>query len=223
MFKKLWQWLKNLLGIFSPRPEPLKLEESPVKGDNLPSDNTSQNPTSPALDESDYEFLFNQVLEGVAHGWQAPRVQQFFEQTQDRITMTQWVNWLLQFGKKAVNSPQSDRELARRLDLFARQVQYLPEVKEIGTAAFAISQKLFQQVPQGEIWEYDGPDLAVDAATPQPQTVTFTLEELHAKMKEDDNFRQAVAQQMGINSDDPMVILQAITHQIMQQQQSQEK
>ncbi|MBP0020641.1 MAG: hypothetical protein J7647_24185 [Cyanobacteria bacterium SBLK] len=76
---------------------------------------------------------------------------------------------------------------------------------------------------KGEVWEYDGPDLAADAVSPQPQPVVFTLEELHAKLKEDENFRRAVAQQIGINSDDPMAILQAVTYQVMQQQQQQGK
>ncbi|MEM9539576.1 MAG: hypothetical protein AAGA60_08695 [Cyanobacteria bacterium P01_E01_bin.42] len=214
MFKKLWQWLKNLIGIFSPRAEPLKLAESASS-----QEESSQDNAVPELSDRDYEFLFNQVLEGVAHGWQAPRIKQFFEQTQDRITITQWVNWLLEFGKKAINSPNPDRELARRLDLLARQTQSLPIISEIGAASLAIAQRLLQQVPQAEVWEYDGPDLAADSAPSQTQPVVFTLEELNAKLKEDDNFRQAIAQQMGINSDDPMVILQAVTHQVMQQQQ----
>ena len=217
MFKKLWQWLKNLVGIFAfSRPEPPKLEAIASPQENNPP----EPPSSPPLSDSDYEFLFNQVLEGVAHGWQAPRVKQFFEQTQDRITFTQWVNCLLKFGQRMVNAPQSDRELARRLDLLARQTQNLPGIMEIGVASLSISQQLLRQTPQGEVWEYDGPDLAADATGSQPANVVFTLEELHAKLTEDANFRQAIAQQLGINSDDPMVILQAITHQIMQQQKS---
>jgi hypothetical protein len=220
MFRKLWQWLKSLGGIFSPRTELPKLEAIASPQENSSTHHSSQNNSSPELNDSDYEFLFSQVLEGVAHGWQAPRIQQFFEQTQDRITLTQWVNWLIKFGQKAVNSPSSDRELARRLDLLARQTQYLPGIMEIGAASLAISQQLLRQTPQEEVWEYDGPDLAADATSSQPEPVVFTLEELHAKLKEDTNFRQAIAQQMGIESDDPMVILQAVTHQIMQQQKS---
>ncbi|MBP0020640.1 MAG: hypothetical protein J7647_24180 [Cyanobacteria bacterium SBLK] len=217
MFKKLWQWLKRLVGIFSPRAEPLKLEESTSSRED-----GTQNKRTPELGDRDYEFLFDQVLEGVAHGWQAPRIKQFFEQTRDRISVTQWVHWLGEFGQKAANAPNPDRELARRLDLLARQTQYLPEIQEIGAASLAIAQQLLQQVPRGEVWEYDGPDLSADAVPPQPQSVVFTLEELHAKLKEDDNFRRAIAQQIGINSDDPMVILQAVTHQVMQQQNTEQ-
>ncbi|WP_204104960.1 MULTISPECIES: hypothetical protein [Spirulina sp. CCY15215] len=215
MFKKLWQWLKNLVGIFSPRPEPAKLEAIASSLDNSP-----EKSPSPLLGDRDYEFLFDQVLEGVAHGWQTPRIKQFFEQTQDRITLEQWVNWLIQFGKQKIDSPQPDRELARRLNLLAVQTQNIPSIAEIGAASLAISQQLLQQEAKGEVWEYDGPDLAVDAVTPEPQTVVFTLEELHEKLKEDANFRQAIAQQVGVNSDDPMVILQAVAYQISQQQEN---
>ena len=215
MFKKLWQWLKNLVGIFSPRPEPAKLEAIASSQEDSP-----QNNSAPVLGDRDYEFLFDQVLEGVAHGWQAPRIKQFFEQTEDRITLEQWVNWLVQFGRQKVYAPQPDLELARRLDLLARQTQHLPKIVEIGVVSLAISQQLSQQVAKGEVWEYDGPDLAVDAVTPEPQTVVFTLEELHAKLKENADFRQAIAQQVGVNSDDPMVILQAVAYQISQQQEN---
>jgi hypothetical protein len=39
----------------------------------------------PPLTDTDYEFLFTQLLERVAHGWQQARVLRFFEKLYDHL------------------------------------------------------------------------------------------------------------------------------------------
>jgi hypothetical protein len=94
----------------------------------------------------------------VSHGWTAPRIEKFFDQVSDRTTLTDWVNWLLGFGQSAIASPHPNLELARRLDLLARQTQNIPNISEIGAVSNAISTQLMLRQTGGVVWEYDGPD-----------------------------------------------------------------
>jgi hypothetical protein len=44
----------------------------------------------PPLTAPDHEYLFLQLLEGVAHGWQQPRVVRFFAKLRHRIPSNWW-------------------------------------------------------------------------------------------------------------------------------------
>ncbi|NEO28607.1 MAG: hypothetical protein F6K03_17450 [Kamptonema sp. SIO4C4] len=85
MLQKLWQWLKTLWKrLFSRSPKP----NASVREEQSPETETSL----PPLSDTDLEFLFNQLLEGVANGWQEQRVKRFFEQTEDRVSWEDWWN-----------------------------------------------------------------------------------------------------------------------------------
>ncbi|TVQ55133.1 MAG: hypothetical protein EA366_11175 [Spirulina sp. DLM2.Bin59] len=148
MLKSLWHWLKQLwqrLWGKSPQPQ---------EAVTLPEVVATPQP----LTATDYEFMFHQLLEGVAHGWQSQRVEKFFNQVGDRATVTDWVNWISGFGYTVLNSPQPNAELARRLELLAIQTQNIPHVSEVGAISYALSTQLMLRQTGGEVWEYEGPD-----------------------------------------------------------------
>ena len=45
-----------------------------------------------ALTENDYEFLFNQLLDGVAHGWHLGKIIKFFSNLESRSNISQWID-----------------------------------------------------------------------------------------------------------------------------------
>jgi hypothetical protein len=69
----------------------------------------------PSLDDADYEYLFMQLLEGVAHGWQQPRAVGFFSKIRHRIRKSDWLDWLDRFGQNLLNAPVPNYELAGRM------------------------------------------------------------------------------------------------------------
>ncbi|NEO86017.1 MAG: hypothetical protein F6J87_17435 [Spirulina sp. SIO3F2] len=122
---------------------------------------TSQSPstTGPVtLDAAGYEFLWTQLLEGAANGWDRHRMQKFFAQIEDRATIPAWLDWLGQFGKKVLASPTPNLELARRLILVATHLQHLPQYEEVALLANHIAHELRQRATSGVVWDYDGPD-----------------------------------------------------------------
>ncbi len=100
MFKQMWRsivrWWRRLLSGSPSR--------SAVVAHDLP-----------LLSDPDYEYLFMQLLEGVAHGWQQPRVLKFFYKVKQRAPKSQWVAWLQGFGYRLVNSTAPNEELARKM------------------------------------------------------------------------------------------------------------
>ncbi len=151
MWQSLWHWLKRwwqrLWG---------KSPQSPQRVESITLPEVVATPQP--LTATDYEFMFNQLLEGVAHGWQTQRVEKFFKQVGDRATVTDWVNWISTFSQTVLNSPQPNVELARRLELLAIQTQHIPHVSEVGAISYALSTQIMLRQTGGVIWEYDGPD-----------------------------------------------------------------
>ncbi len=67
------------------------------------------------LDDTDREYLFMQLLEGVAHGWQQPRAIGFFNKIRQRVRKSEWLEWLDRFGNNLIQSPVPNYELAGRM------------------------------------------------------------------------------------------------------------
>jgi hypothetical protein len=89
----------------------------------------------PALTDTEYEFLFNQLLEGVASGWQPARIIKFFAQLDDRATKEDWIAWLGRFSDKMINSPTPHRQLASRMLRFGEMTESTPAIRGIGEVA----------------------------------------------------------------------------------------
>ncbi|MCY7368836.1 MAG: hypothetical protein LH474_11875 [Chamaesiphon sp.] len=69
----------------------------------------------PPLDDTDREYLFMQLLEGVAHGWQQPRAVGFFNKIRQRVRKSEWLEWLDRFGNNLIQAPVPNYELAGRM------------------------------------------------------------------------------------------------------------
>jgi hypothetical protein len=69
----------------------------------------------PPISAADREYLFLQLLEGVVHGWQQPRVIKFFAKIKHRVPKSQWLEWLETYGQKLVAETNPSEDLARRM------------------------------------------------------------------------------------------------------------
>ncbi|MDE5068730.1 MAG: tetratricopeptide repeat protein [Trichodesmium sp. St4_bin8_1] len=204
MFRRIWQWLKslwgNFLGLFS-RPQ--------IK----PTDPKPLSESLPPLTDTDYDFLFGQLLEGIAQGWYPERVKNFFDDLGERGKPESWLEWLQRFGKRLLASPKPNDELAQRMVRFAHLTQTLPSLHTLADLANNIGTELLSRDNSGAIWEYDGPD---SSFSPPPQASlgenqeNEDLENLVVKLQENPNLLATVAQQLGIQTSDPRVVIQAM-------------
>ncbi len=94
----------------------------------------------PPLDDTDREYLFMQLLEGVAHGWQQPRAIGFFNKIRQRVRKSEWLEWLDRFGNSLVQSPVPNYELAGRMVQLAEL-----DCGEIGDLAGSYGAKLLNR------------------------------------------------------------------------------
>ncbi|MBU7581703.1 MAG: hypothetical protein KAF91_02110 [Nostoc sp. TH1S01] len=213
MLKRLIQWLKNLLQSLFGR------KSTPKKADvNVPQE------SAPPLSDTDLEFLFTELLEGVHQARGQAWALKWLQNIEHRVSTERWIEWLRRFGERLLAAPTPNNELAARLV----QLGDL-DVGELGDEAYEIGMQLLTRNSGEPILEYDGPDVFStfpssenyvepgDTATvdnvSEADYQTVTLEQLFAMMQEDENLRQQISQQLGIESDDPEVIIKELVHQ----------
>jgi len=166
------------------------------------------------LENSDYEFLFMQLLEGITHGWQQLRVEKFFAELDDRTTEAQWVKWINGFGEKLLASPAPNQELALRMLALSEM-----GCGEISITAGEIGLQLLQRQEKSIIQTPQNPAdstlfIAVDEAGnsgDQPQTIS--LEQLWELLQQDPELVQQMAALLQINTDNPEEIIQVLLNQ----------
>ena len=162
MLGKIWQWLKNLfqsvLSLFGFRK---KSTSSWLAGED-----STENTETAAMSDTDHEFLFNQVLEGVANGWHEGEIVKYFDRLGERGKPKNWVAWLERFGDKVLSSPAPNQQLAMLMVRFGEVSQTIPQIGQIGEASYQIGRQLLTRNNESDIWEYDGPD--ADSLVPEP-------------------------------------------------------
>lgn len=166
------------------------------------------------LENSDYEFLFMQLLEGIAHGWQQSKVEKFFAELDDRTSEAQWVQWIRGFGERLLASPAPNQELALRM-LALGDMGY----GEISDTAGEIGLQLLQRQEKPIIQTPPNPAasnlfLAVDEVgnfDEQPQTIS--LEQLWELLQQDPELVQQMAALLQINTDNPEEIIRVLMNQ----------
>lgn len=115
------------------------------------------------LTEGDYEFLFNQLLEGIAHGWHDQRIVKFFNQLGDRGKQEDWIAWLERLRIKVLTLPtQSKRQLGTMMIRLGELTQSARQVSEIGSTSNRIGRELLFGNTKDVLWEYAGPDSIED-------------------------------------------------------------
>ncbi|MDJ0577237.1 MAG: hypothetical protein QNJ65_19025, partial [Xenococcaceae cyanobacterium MO_234.B1] len=143
---------------------------SPTNGQLDQEEGQSPSIPSSSLDltDGDYEFLFNQLLEGVAHGWHQVRIAKFFQQLEERGEAQKWVAWLNRCYQKFPASPSPiQRQKGARMIRLGELTQSHPKLQEIGAVSHEIGRQLFFGNTAEIIWEYDGADVV---AIPSPES-----------------------------------------------------
>lgn len=146
-----------------------------------PQPESSSSKPSPLLSDTDYEFLFNQLLEGIAHGWHDRRIVKFFQQLGDRGNQIDWVTWLGRIRAKLLKLPiQSKRRLGTMMIRLGELTQSATEVNQIGAAAQSIGRELLFGNTQSVVWEYDGADIIPETANSSRESEQALSERLPA-------------------------------------------
>lgn len=117
------RWLRRYFGA-GKKPQPIK-----------PTQTTENQP----LTDTDCEYFFMQLLEGVEHGWRQEQVLRVFEALAERSSEQQWMVWLRGFGNKLLATPAPNRQLATRM-VHLGEVgcgEFGKLAKEIGTQLLA--------------------------------------------------------------------------------------
>lgn len=217
MLRRLVQWLKRLFqGLFGgqqTRPRvAVKVEPEPA----------------PPLTDTDLEFLFTELLEGVHQARGQAWALKWLHNIENRVPTERWLDWLNRFGERLIAAPTPNNELAGRLVQFGEL-----GVGEVGDLAYDIGMQVLARNEGEPIWEYDGPDadavddtnvllqdseLQEEEATeaenlPEGEYQTVTLDELFVMLQQDENLRQLIAQQLAIETDDPQIIVDALMNQ----------
>ncbi|MBV6624677.1 MAG: tetratricopeptide repeat protein [Rivularia sp. (in: Bacteria)] len=91
----------------------------------------------PELTNSDLEFLFTQLLEGVHQARGQHWAQRWLQNIEHRVSVQRWLEWLEHFGKKVLASSAPNYELASRMVELGEL-----EIGEIGDVAYDIGVQL---------------------------------------------------------------------------------
>jgi hypothetical protein len=181
----------------------------------------------PPLTDTDLEFLFAELLEGVHQARGQAWAIRWLQNIEGRVSTESWVRWLESFSEKLLASPTPNNELAARMVQLGEL-----EVGDVGDVAYDIGMQLLTRNQAEPIFEYEGPDLVpimpkVEETSngsaqnhPEGELETITLEQLFVMLQQDENLRQMVSQQLGIETDDPNVIVQALVEQFQADNQS---
>ncbi|MBW4633539.1 MAG: hypothetical protein KME30_17070 [Iphinoe sp. HA4291-MV1] len=214
MLKRLIQWLKKFLQrLFGGNQTPAKARE-----------NLHKEPPPP-LSDTDLEFLFTELLEGVHQARGQTWAQKWLDNIEHRVSEERWVEWLQRFGARLLASPTPNNELASRMVQLGEL-----DVGEVGNVAYDIGMQLLARAGGEPIWEYDGPDVVEQTPgttqtqneqqevievenLPEGEYQTITLDQLFVLLQQDQDLRNQVSLQLGIQTDDPQVIFQALLDQ----------
>jgi hypothetical protein len=209
MFKRIVEWVKKFFqSLFGGKSASIK-----------PTANTEKK-APPPLTDTDLEFLFNELLTGVHQSRGQAWALKWLQNIEHRVPAERWVEWLKKFGNKLLASPAPNNEMSSRLLELGEL-----EVGEVGDAAYDIGMQLLARNQTEPIIEYEGPDAELGGtepivteqeqteASPDGEFQTITLDQLQILMQQDENLRKLVAEQVGIETDDPDVIIQALIAQ----------
>jgi hypothetical protein len=249
MLNRLLHWLKRFFQRLFGRKQTLSSSVGNV-----------QKEPAPRLTDTDLEFLFSELLEGVHQARGQAWALKWLHNIEHRISTERWLEWLRHFSEKLLASSSPNNELASRMVDLGEL-----EVGEVGDAAYDIGMQLLTRNVSEPVWEYEGPD-AINTTPPTEQTTsarpvaeletlpknklptdpvpaveletppeeelqtdpvpaveletppeeelqTVTLDELFVMLQQDETLRQQISQQLGIETDDPQLIVEELFNQ----------
>jgi tetratricopeptide (TPR) repeat protein len=175
------------------------------------------------LTDTDYEFLFMQLLDGVAHGWHEGRILKFFEKLGDRGRQRDWVEWLDRFGERLLSSAAMNQPLAMRMIRLGELSRTFPGVERIGETSYQVGYRLYSKETVNLIWEYAGPDNeailreSIEAGPlvneDNPPLETISIEDLFSRLQTDSTLAGQIADQLGIEGTDAHQIIDSLIAQ----------
>lgn len=206
----------------------------------------AQKPPPPPLNNTDLEFLFTELLEGVHQARGQTWALKWLKNIENRVSTERWVEWLDNFADKLLAAPTPNNELASRMVQLGEL-----EIGDVGDLAYDIGMELLTRNQSDSILEYEGPDITegsnitqganittdnitldnspteeVSSQTieikreeineenlPEGEYQTVSLEQLYEMIQQDENLRQMIAQQLGVDTDDPELIMQKLINQ----------
>ena len=134
-------------------------ENNNQSNSNFSNSETTLSSSVPPLTDTNYEFLFNQLLEGVAHGWHSKRIVKFFYDLEERGKQEDWVAWLKRFKDKILATPSvSSNQMATIMIRLGELTEFSPQIQQIGKISYEIGRKVVFGDLNDLIWEYDGAD-----------------------------------------------------------------
>jgi hypothetical protein len=213
MLRRLVQWLKRLFQrLFGGKQTASKARRD------------VQKEPAPPLTDTDLEFLFNELLQGVHQARGQAWALKWLHNIEHRIPTERWVEWLQRFGERLLTSPTPNNEIAARLVQLGEL-----GVGEIGDVAYDIGMQMLTRNQGEPIWEYEEPDtlsmMPSEETSPaliepdatenlsEEEYQSVTIEELFVMLQQDENLRQQMAQQLAIETDDPQIIVDALLNQ----------
>ncbi|MDJ0674909.1 MAG: hypothetical protein QNJ36_05950 [Calothrix sp. MO_167.B42] len=152
MLKRLIQWIKN----FFQRLFGKRQKSSQIEG------NIQSQP--PPLSDTDLEFLFTELLEGVNQAKGQAWAIKWLQNLEHRVPEERWLQWLEGFSDRLMASSTPNNELASRMVELGEL-----EVGDVGDYAHDIGMDLLTRNQKEPIFEYEGPD-----ATPSPFSTDST-------------------------------------------------
>lgn len=204
LFKRFWRWLKNL---FQDRSATSVRRKRKLE-------------STPPLTDTDYEFLLNQLLDGIVHGWHEGRIIKFFQRLGDRGKSRLWVDWLGRFGQGVLASDAPNLELAARLIRFGELSQSFSPVQPIGQAAYQLGRDIYAKQSANVVWEYEGTDEALpvppaaeDLNGSEAGVQMLTSEELLSQLQQNPDLAAQLAEQLDLVGSDPEALVEELMRQ----------
>jgi tetratricopeptide (TPR) repeat protein len=138
-------------------------------GATAPQESVTPSPSS--LSDTEYEYYFLQLLDGVSQGWSGVKVERFFEVLSDRASDEQWIAWLHRFGNARLLDDRPQGELGQKLVALSQSSS-----RHIATLAGEIGRKLCDQANVSTT----APATPEPAPEPEPESETETQAEREA-------------------------------------------
>lgn len=238
MLRRLIKWIKYFFRCLFGKQQ----KSSGLEGNIL-----LKNP--PLLSDTDLEFLFTELLEGVHQARGKSWALKWLQNIEHRVPLERWLQWLEGFRDILMASTSPNDELASRMVQLGEL-----DIGDLSEYAHTIGIDLLNRNEKEMIWEYEPSDyfsqeirningfelskenIFTSEDTLNNNTVniskadehksllegeyqTVTLDELFSMLRQDNNLCQQIAQQLGIYKEDPETIIQELINQFNKQNQ----